>query len=128
MLAAKISQAHHANKSHDPDPLYVVGKHIMLAMVHRQRDYMQAKDRHVAKFMPCWDGPFKIIEAFSESSTYRLNLPEGAIKYPVFHVSQLQQHHTNNATLFPSHELDCPGLIITSKGATEYFIKQIIDK
>jgi hypothetical protein len=34
MLAAKISQAHHTNKSHDPGPLYVVGEHIMLAMVH----------------------------------------------------------------------------------------------
>jgi hypothetical protein len=51
---------------------------------------MQMKDRHVAKFMPHWDGPFEIMEAFPESSTYRLNLPEGAIKYPVFHVLQLQ--------------------------------------
>jgi hypothetical protein len=35
MLAAKISQAHHANKSRNPDPLFVVGDHIMLATAHR---------------------------------------------------------------------------------------------
>ena len=89
---------------------------------------MQAKGGQVAKFMPRWDGPFKILEAFLNVSTYKLDLPDTTKQYPMFHVSQLQPHHENNAILFPLQELEQPGPIITINGMTEYFIDHIIDE
>lgn len=41
LLGAKISQAHHANASHGPDPEYKVGDRVLLATARRRRDYMQ---------------------------------------------------------------------------------------
>jgi hypothetical protein len=44
LLAAKIHQAHEANKDRLVDPTYQVGDKVLLAMVHWCHDYMQAKD------------------------------------------------------------------------------------
>jgi hypothetical protein len=52
LTAAKISQACHANKECAADPSFVVGSRVLLATTNRRREYMQAKDGHVAKFMP----------------------------------------------------------------------------
>jgi len=89
---------------------------------------MQAKDGQVAKFMARNDGPYKILEAYPESLTYKLLLPASSKQFPVFHVSQLQPHQENDATLFPSHKLECPRPIITKDGSTEYFIEHILDE
>ena len=57
MLAAKITQAHRSKQHRDPDPEFAVNDRVMLATARRRRDYMQAKDGRVAKFMPRFDGP-----------------------------------------------------------------------
>jgi Integrase zinc binding domain len=75
LVAAKIKQVHSVNKDRVPDPAFQVGDRVMLATAHRQRDYICAKDRHVAKFMPRFDGPYEVTQAFPESSLYRLKLP-----------------------------------------------------
>ena len=78
LTAAKISQAHHANKNQSPDHDFKVGDHVLLATAHRQRDYMQKKDGCIVKFMPRFDGPFKITTAFPETSMYTLCLPDSS--------------------------------------------------
>jgi hypothetical protein len=128
MLAAKISQAHHANRDRIPDPAFKVGDRVMLTMAKRRREYMQAKDGRVAKFMARWDGPYEVLEAYPDTSTYKLQLPPSSKQTPVFHVSQLQPHHENDPTLFPARELKRPGPIITAEGSTEYFIDHILDE
>lgn len=128
MLAAKISQAHHVNKGRLPEPSFKVGDHVMLTTAKRRREFMQARDGHVAKFMARYDGPYEILEAYPDSSTYKLLLPASSKQTPLFHVSQLQPHLENDATLFPSPELQRPGPIITEQGATEYFIDHILDE
>lgn len=75
LLAAKLQQAHFANRDRLLEPKYQVGDKVMLATAHRRRDYIQAKDGRVAKFMPRFDGPYKILQAFPESSSYKLQLP-----------------------------------------------------
>lgn len=88
LLAAKISQAHHANNQQGLEPTFQVGDRVLLATGHQQREYMQAKSGHVAKFMPRFDGLYEIMHAFPETSDYRLALPttEGM---NTFHVSHL---------------------------------------
>lgn len=82
----------------------------------------------VAKFMVRQDGPYEIIEVYPELSTYKLLLPPSSKQIPLFHVSQLQPHHKNDVTLFPSRELEHPGPIITKDGSSEYFIEHIMDE
>lgn len=89
MLAAKISQVHHANKDRLPEPLFNIGDHVMLATAKHWREYMQAKDGCMAKFMARYDGPYKILEAYPDSLTYKLLLPTASKQTPLFHVSQL---------------------------------------
>jgi Chromo (CHRromatin Organisation MOdifier) domain len=128
MLAAKITQAHHSKQHRDPDPEFAVNDHVMLATARRRRDYMQAKDGRVAKFMPRFDGPYEVLEAYPESSTYKLALPHASKQCPSFHVSQLRPYIENDAELFPARELARPGPIVTEADTTEYFIEYILDE
>jgi hypothetical protein len=89
---------------------------------------MQAKDGRVAKFMPRFDGPFEITNAYPDSSTYRLLLPSTSKIVPTFHASQLRQHLANDDTLFPERAFVAPGPVIMAEGSTEYFIEKILDK
>ena len=102
LLAAKLRQAHKANKDQIVDPAYRVGDQVLLATVHRQQDYVQAKDGRVAKFMPHFDGPYNVLKAYPESSLYMLQLPPSSKAHPTFHVSHLWPHIANNNKLFPS--------------------------
>jgi hypothetical protein len=128
LLAAKISQAHHANKGRSIDPEFAVGDKVMLKTAHRRRDYMQRKGGRVAKFMPRWDGPYELLEVFPESSTYKLALLNAPSCCATFHVSLLKRHIENNNELFPGRQMDRPGPIVTAKGSTEYFVGKIIDE
>jgi hypothetical protein len=128
LLGAKISQAHHANKHRGPEKEYLPGDKVMLSTAHRRRNYMQAQDGHVAKFMPRWDGPYEVLEAFPGSSDYKLRLPESSLRCPIFHSSQLRPHIENDDKLFPGRSRDPPRPIVTTNGQEEYFIKKIIDE
>lgn len=89
---------------------------------------MQAKDGRVAKFMPHFDGPFKVVNAFPDSSTYTLRLPEYLKIHCTFHSSLLHTYVENDAELFPSRTVEKPGPIVTADGEIEYFIDKIIDQ
>lgn len=128
LVCAKISQAHQANKSRSPDPVFAVGDRVMLATAHRRRDYIRARDGRVAKFMPRFDGPYEILKAFPDSSLYTLRLPENSKLCPSFHASQLRPFLANNDDLFPHRRLARPGPIVTPSGSEEYFIDRILDE
>jgi hypothetical protein len=106
LTAAKINQAHQANKDRAPDPVFDVGDRVLLATAHWWREYMQAKDGRAAKFMPRFDGPFEVRNAFPDSSTYTLHLPEATKIYRTFHSSLLRPYVENDDILFPSHKFD----------------------
>lgn len=128
LTAAKISQAHHANKDRAPDHEFKIGDRVLLATAHCRRDYMQKKDGRVAKFMPRFDGPFEVTTAFPESSTYTLHLPDSSKIHRTFHSSLLRPCIENDNELFPSRTLERPGPIVTEDGEAEYYIDQIIDE
>lgn len=89
---------------------------------------MQAKDGRVAKFMPRFDGPFKIVKAFLDSSTYTLQLPEQSKIHCTFHSLLLHTYLENDPLLFLSQTLEKLGPIVTTDDKIEYFIEKIIDQ
>jgi hypothetical protein len=128
LLASKIAQAHSANAHRSEEPSFEIGDLVYLSTANRRREYLNGANKRVAKFMPRFDGPYTIVSANPESSTYTLDLPEHTNVYPTFHVSELKRHVPNNAELYPSRELQTPGPIITQTGAEEWEIEKILDK
>jgi hypothetical protein len=127
LLTAKLHQAHFANKDRWLDPAFKVGEKAYLATAHCRRDYIRAKDGRVAKFMPRYDGPYEIMQAFPESSLYTLLLPPSSKVHLTFHVAQLHMHIPTDDVLFPSRAHRAPKPLMTEDSATEYFIKKILD-
>jgi len=119
LLAAKIDQAHHANTLQSPETHYEVGQWVLLSTVLNWRhDYMQAKDGRTVKFMPHYNGSYKVIQAFSDSSNYTLKLLTSSKVHSTFHVSLLKSFQPNNTS----------GLVLTDAGNEEYVIKKIVDQ
>ncbi len=75
-----------------------------------------------------FDGPFKILHAYPESSVYTLDLPDSMRIFPTFHSSLLKPFVPNDSTLFPSRERPRPGLIVTSEGTEEWVVEKLLDK
>jgi hypothetical protein len=129
LTAAKIAQAHHANKDRDPEPSFSVGDHVMLTTSNQWREYTQAKKGRVAKFMLRFDRPYEMISCHLESSNYTLRMPNHrGERTSTFHGSHLKLHWENNDVQFPGRALACPGPIVTENGISEYYIEKILDK
>lgn len=104
LLGVKILQAFYMNKSRGCEDSYTVGDKVMLATLHRCREYKAGDKSRVTKFFPRWDGPYTVTKAFPEMSSYTLHLPNSPDTFPSFHASLLKRHIENDATLFPSCE------------------------
>jgi hypothetical protein len=100
----------------------------MLSTLHRRREFTAGDPSRVAKFIPRFDGPYKIINSMPDFSAYTLDLPNSPNIFPTFHASQLKRFTENDAILFPSREHASPGPIMTSDGMEEYAIDKIIDE
>lgn len=128
LLASKVAQANATNQHRSDEPKYNVGDEVYLSTAHRRREYLSGDNRRVAKFMPRFDGPYKIVSANPESSNYTLDLPEHTNIHPTFHASELKRHIANDGKLYPSRESQRPGPFITPTGAEEWEIDRILDR
>lgn len=128
LMSTKIGQAAWANAHRTEEPMFAVDDLVYLSTAHRRREYLNGSNRRVAKFMPRFDGPYKIISAHPESSTYTLDLPAHTNIHPTFHTSELKRHVANEKELYPSRELQRPGHIVTTTGAEEWEIEHILDR
>ena len=88
-LEAKIQQTHFTNQSHKPEHVYEIGDRVLLSTINRRREYTQAKDGQVAKFMPQYDGPYIVVDVHLETSNYTLDLPNTPNIFSMFHSSYL---------------------------------------
>ncbi|EPQ50046.1 hypothetical protein GLOTRDRAFT_21152, partial [Gloeophyllum trabeum ATCC 11539] len=79
------------------------------------------------KFMPRFDGPYRVTDAFPERSVYTLDLPNTPNIFPEFHAKHLVPYHANDPQLFPGRELPRPGPIVTPNGEEEWTVERIID-
>jgi hypothetical protein len=128
LLAAKISQAEQANKSRRADHDIKVGDRVKLTTAHRRANYVKKGDGRVAKYMPRFDGPYKVIAKHAECSTYTLDLHNQPNVFPVFHASELEPFIENDNELFPARKLAEPEPILNDQGEKEWFIEEIIDE
>ena len=100
----------------------------MLRTLHCRREHMQAGEGWVAKFMPRWDGKYKVTEAFPDSSVYRLHIPTAPENaYTLFHASELKPYLANDDEMFPGRRLqELPPVV--ADGEEEYVVDRIVDQ
>ncbi|THH08959.1 hypothetical protein EW146_g8824 [Bondarzewia mesenterica] len=128
LLTSKITQAHHSNHSCAPDPHYQIGDRVLLSTFHRRRDYTNPNEHRVAKFMPRYDGPYRVTRANPEKSTYTLDLPNSPQSFPTFYSSLLRPFHPNDDLSYPSRTLHRLPPILGPDGQEEWTINEIIDE
>jgi len=97
-VVAKTKQTTQANKHRRAEPAYETGD-MMYLNTKNLRRRLKRKNRS-AKLYPRFIGPFPIVDAKSETSTYKLELPEEYEKmHPVFHAHrQLPMIQHNSQT------------------------------
>jgi hypothetical protein len=127
-LEAKCMQAFYVNKDHGQEDVFKVGDKVMLSTLHHWREFTANDPSRVAKFIPCFDGPYNIVNSTPESSAYTLDLPNSPNIFPTFHTSQLKRFTENDRLLFPSRKHAWPGPIMTREGLEEYVIERILDE
>lgn len=128
LIRSKVDQASTANRHRRADFKIAVGDRVMLATFHRRRDYMLKDSSRVAKFMPWFDGPYTVLHANPDLSSYTLDIPKGSMKFDTFHISQLREFVPNDPELFPSREHARPGPVLTIDGMAEHMIDCILDE
>ena len=75
-----------------------------------------------------YNGPYPIIQAWPDCSTYTLKLPESMNIFPTFYVFLLYPYVNNDASLFPSYKDTCPSPIVSPNGEDEWFIDHIFNR
>jgi len=128
LLEAKCLQALYANRDHGPEDVFQVGNKVMLSTLHCRRECTANDPSCIAKFIPCFDGPYVIINSMLEFSAYTLDLPNSPNIFPTFLSSQLKCFTENDVSLFLSHQHARPGPIMTAEGLEEYAIEKILDE
>ena len=127
LLKAKVAQAQQANKKHLNKFPFEVGQCIRLSTLHQRWEYKSQDKKRVIKFMPCYDGPYKITKIDPEHSTVTLDIPHSPRIYPVFHISEVLPFIENDESLFPSRALHEPEPVFVNNNL-EYVIDRIINE
>jgi len=98
-IIAKTCHATQANRRRHAEPNYQVGDLVYLNIENlRLRTKQQGRS---AKFFPWFVGPFPILEAKPETSSYKLDLPAMYQIHPVFHAKLLRPATPNDPEPFP---------------------------
>ena len=127
LLSAKIDQAHHANRRRREHFPFSPGQRVVLSTANRRQEYKNPDTLRVAKFMPRFDGPYRILATNKTHSTVTLDIPEAPNAFPVFHSSEVTLFKENDDNLFPSRALNPPKPILVD-GEQEFFIEKIVDE
>jgi hypothetical protein len=77
--------------------------------------------------MVCYDGPYKGVQAHSDTSSYTLDIFLSMNIFPMFHVSLLKPYRHNPNDTFPGQKLKEPSLVISADGAKQWFVEKILD-
>ena len=78
--------------------------------------------------MPCYDGPYTIIDTDERHSTVTIELPNAPNIFPTFHTSEVLPFIESDTSLFPLCKFEEPLLILTPEGDEEFFIEKIMDE
>lgn len=109
LIASRVEQTFHANRlrrtdySGDANP-FEVGGRAYLSTVNLNLPKGRAR-----KLLPKFIGPYRIVRARPDTSTYTLELPAALTArgiFPTFHVSRLRPYEPNDEVLFPHREVE----------------------
>ena len=129
LMLAKIFQADHANRKRGPEDIYAIDDLVLLSTSNRRREYASPGSGRSAKLFPRHDGPYRVLEAFPQTSTYHLHIPNAPPNLcSTFHASQLKRYVSNDKGLFPGRELLRDGPVVLADGREEHVIKRIMDE
>jgi len=126
LMVSKIAQAYSANTRRSEGREYKAGDWVMLSTINRRKEYKNADEKRVAKFMPRFDGPYEVMDANNEASVVELQIPSAPNIFPKFHTSLVKPFHQNDDSKFPSRTLTAPGPVEVD-GEQEYYIERITD-
>jgi hypothetical protein len=102
IIASWVNQTHHTNRRRRPEEPWKVND-----LVYLLTENLNLLKGWARKLMPKFIGPYRVVNAFPESSTYELDLPEGLKKHRInarFHATRLRKHEPNDDVLFPNQE------------------------
>jgi hypothetical protein len=102
IIESCVRQTHHANRRCREDDTFAAGDLVYISA----EDLALPKGR-ATKLLPCYVGPFKVLEAHTDKSTYRVKLPAQLRAHNLhdrFHQSKLRPHFANDDALFPHRE------------------------
>jgi hypothetical protein len=123
-VVAKTRQATQSNKHRRAEPAYEVGDSVYLSTKNlRVKVKRQGK---CAKFLDRYVGPFPIIKAQPDTSSYKLELPPNYKIHPTFHARLLKPAVPNDPEMFPAREPSRPGPAFDDDDE-EYEIEKILD-
>jgi len=128
LLHAKILQAVKANKHCSMIFPFSIGSCVHLTTLHRCNEYKVKGEKWVAKFMPCYNGPYKIVDTNEKHSTVTIELPNALNIFPTFHTSEVLPFIKNDNSLFPLCKFEEPPPILTPEGEEEFYINKILDQ
>ncbi|KAF9644798.1 hypothetical protein BDM02DRAFT_3209859 [Thelephora ganbajun] len=101
----------------------------MLSTANRRKEYAAAGSGCSVKSFPRQDGPYRVVKAFPQTSTYKLEVPNAPLNFcSMFHSSQLTRYVPNDRDLFPGREFPCDGSVVLANGVEEHVIDRILDK
>jgi len=102
IIESRVRQTHNANHRRCEDDVFVVSDRVFMST----SDLSLPKGR-ATKLLPKYVGPFKVIEAHLNTSTYKVELPSQLKAWNLhdwFHRSKLRPYHANDDMLFPHWE------------------------
>ena len=128
LLAAKVAQADFANRHWCTSPIFSISNHVLLSTFHWHCNFHSLDSAWVAKFMPWYDGPYTILWAHPEKSSYILLLSDSNNTFPTFHSSLLYPFLDNNTLHFSFWQLPQSPPYVSFFGIKEFEIESIIDE
>ncbi|SCV70638.1 BQ2448_3400 [Microbotryum intermedium] len=126
LAMSKVCQVAQSNKRRQDKPSWAVGDLVLLDSSDR-RKRLHTRQRRAAKLMDRFDGPYCIVKAQPEISSYTLQLNGDNTALLLFHTGKLKTYRENDATLFPNREPARPGPVDVG-GEPEYVIEDIVDE
>ncbi|SGY12106.1 BQ5605_C011g06389 [Microbotryum silenes-dioicae] len=126
LAISKVRQAAQSNKKRQDKPFWAVGDLVLLDSSDRQKR-LHTRKRRAAKLMDRFDGPYRIVKAQPEISSYTLQLNGDDAAVPFFHMGKLKTYRKNDTALFPNREPARLGPVDVG-GEPEHIIEDIVDE
>ena len=102
LIESRVNQRHYANQSRQQESGFEVGD-----LVYLSTKNLSIPKGRARKLVPKYIGPYKVVVANVETSSYTLELPPDLAErgiHPTFHVDLLRKHEPNDDVLFPHRE------------------------